>query len=72
MQNLEGEILLEAMSELVDQKILSLPVHDSLFVQYFYKKEAKDAIETAWSKVLGVHFKPWVKVDYSHYLNKLS
>lgn len=72
MQNLEGEILLDAMSKLVDQGILSLPVHDSLFVQHFYREEAKDALETAWSKVLGINFKPWVKIDYSHYLDKLS
>jgi hypothetical protein len=65
LQNLEGEILLNAMDELVNQGILSLPVHDSLCVQYIFEKEAIDAIEKSWMNVLGVGFKPWIKVDYS-------
>jgi hypothetical protein len=68
LQNLEGEILLNAMDALVDQGILSLPVHDSLCVQYIFEKEAKDAIEKSWMDVLGVNFKPWIKVDYSDHL----
>lgn len=68
LQNLEGEILLNAMDELVNQGILSLPVHDSLCVQYIFEKEAKDAIEKSWMEVLGVDFKPWIKVDYSDHL----
>lgn len=69
LQNLEGEILLNAMDELVNQGILSLPVHDSLCVQYIFEKEAKDAIEKSWMDVLGVDFKPWIKVDYSDHLH---
>jgi len=69
LQNLEGEILLNAMDELLNKGILSLPVHDSLFVQYLYERETKDAIENAWMDVLGVSFKPWIKVDYSDYLS---
>ncbi|AKD25158.1 hypothetical protein CL55_00008250 [Polynucleobacter duraquae] len=68
LQNLEGEILLNAMDALVNQEILSLPVHDSLCVQYIFEKEAKDAIEKSWMDVLGVDFKPWIKVDYSDHL----
>jgi hypothetical protein len=68
LQNLEGEILLNAMDVLVNQGILSLPVHDSLCVQYIFEKEAKDAIEKSWMDVLGVDFKPWIKVDYSDHL----
>lgn len=68
LQNLEGEILLNAMDALVNQGILSLPVHDSLCVQYIFEKEAKDAIEKSWMDVLGVDFKPWIKVDYSDHL----
>jgi hypothetical protein len=68
LQNLEGEILLNAMDALVNQRILSLPVHDSLCVQYIFEKEAKDAIEKSWMDVLGVDFKPWIKVDYSDHL----
>ncbi len=68
LQNLEGEILLNAMDALINQEILSLPVHDSLCVQYIFIKEAKDAIEKSWMDVLGVDFKPWIKVDYSDHL----
>lgn len=68
LQNLEGEILLNAMDVLVNQGILSLPVHDSLCVQYIFEKEAKDAIEKSWMDILGVDFKPWIKVDYSDHL----
>lgn len=70
LQNLEGEILLNAMDELLNEGILSLPVHDSLFVQHIHEKEARDAIEKAWMETLGVGFKPWIKVDYSNYSNK--
>lgn len=70
LQNLEGEILLNAMDALLHQGILSLPVHDSLFVQYLHERETKDVIEKAWMDVLGVSFKPWIKVDYSDYLSK--
>lgn len=68
LQNLEGEILLNAMDKLVNQGILSLPVHDSLCVQYIFEKEAIDAIEKSWMDVLKVDFKPWIKVDYSDHL----
>lgn len=68
LQNLEGEILLNAMEDLINQGILSLPVHDSLCVQYIFEKEARDAIEKSWMNVLGVDFKPWIKVDYSDHL----
>jgi hypothetical protein len=39
-----------------------------LCVQYIFEKEAKDAIEKSWMDVLGVDFKPWIKVDYSDHL----
>lgn len=68
LQNLEGEILLNAMYELLNQGILSLPVHDSLFIQHLFEKEAINAIEKSWMDVLGVDFKPWIKVDYSDHL----
>jgi hypothetical protein len=68
LQNLEGEILLNAMEDLINRGILSLPVHDSLCVQYIYEKEAIDALEKSWMNVLGVGFKPWIKVDYSDHL----
>lgn len=71
LQNLEGEILLNAMDSLLNKGILSLPVHDSLFTQYIYEKEVINEIEKSWMDVLGVDFKPWIKVDYSdHLINK--
>lgn len=70
LQNLEGEILLNAMDALLNQGILSLPVHDSLFVQHLHERKTKDAIEKSWMDVLGVSFKPWIKVDYSDYLSR--
>lgn len=68
LQSLEGEILLNAMDELLAKGILSLPVHDSLFIQHLFEKEAIHAIEKSWMDVLGVNFKPWIKVDYSDHL----
>jgi hypothetical protein len=68
LQNLEGQILLNAMDDLLNKGILSLPVHDSLFIQYLFEKEAINAIEKSWMDVLGVNFKPWIKVDYSDHL----
>lgn len=68
LQNLEGEILLNAMDALLNKGILSLPVHDSLFTQHIFEKEVIDAIEKSWMDVLGVDFKPWIKVDYSDHL----
>ena len=68
LQNLEGEILLNAMEDLINQGILSLPVHDSLCVQYIFEKEAIHAIEKSWMNILDVGFKPWIKVDYSDHL----
>jgi hypothetical protein len=68
LQSLEGEILLNAMDTLLNRGILSLPVHDSLFIQYLFEREAIDAIEKSWMDVLGVNFKPWIKVDYSDHL----
>lgn len=68
LQNLEGEILLNAMDSLLDKGILSLPVHDSLFTQFIHEKEVINAIEKSWMDVLGVDFMPWIKVDYSDHL----
>ena len=61
MQALEGDILLKAMLDLIDQDIPSLPVHDAIYVQRRHKNQALKALEKAWMEVLGVSFKPAIK-----------
>lgn len=63
MQALEGDILLEAMLRLLDQGILSLPIHDAIYVQQEHIVQAKSALENAWMHALGVRFKPHTKID---------
>ena len=63
MQALEGDILLEAMLRLLDQGILSLPIHDAIYVQQEHIAQAKSALENAWMHALGVSFKPYTKID---------
>ena len=63
MQALEGDILLEAMLRLLDQGILSLPIHDAIYVQQEHIAQAKSALENAWMHALGVSFKPCTKID---------
>jgi len=63
MQALEGDILLKSMLDLADQDIPSLPIHDAIYVQRRHKTQAKKALEKAWMEVLGVGFKPAIKVD---------
>ena len=63
LQALEGDILLEAMLTLLDQQILSLPMHDAIYVQQEYIAQAKTALENAWMHALGVSFKPFTDID---------
>ncbi len=63
MQALEGDILLEAMLSLLDQGILSLPMHDAIYVQQEFVAQAKVSLENAWMHALGVSFKPYTKID---------
>ena len=63
MQTLEGDVLLEAMLTLLDQGILSLPMHDAIYVQQEHIAQAKAALENAWMHALGVSFKPYTKID---------
>lgn len=65
MQCLEGDILLKAMLALIKQGIPSLPVHDAIYVQKRHVSKAKKALEDAWREVLGVGFKPAIKIDKS-------
>jgi DNA-binding MarR family transcriptional regulator len=63
LQGLEGDILMKTMLSLIEQDIPSLPIHDAIYVQKRHASKAKKALETAWMKVLGVRFKPKVKID---------
>jgi hypothetical protein len=63
LQGLEGDILMKAMLDLIDQDIPSLPIHDAIYVQRRHKNKAKAALEKAWMEVLDVSFKPAVKID---------
>jgi hypothetical protein len=63
MQCLEGDILLRAMLALIKEDIPSLPVHDAIYVQKRHVSKAKKALEDSWMEVLGVKFKPAIKID---------
>jgi len=65
LQGLEGDILMQAMLNLIDQDIPSLPIHDAIYVQRRNKTQAKKALQKAWMNVLGVKFKPAIKIDSS-------
>ena len=63
LQGLEGDILLKTMVGLLDQGIPSLPIHDAVYVQAKYAKEAQREICKAWQDCLGVSFSPKTKID---------
>jgi hypothetical protein len=55
--------MLDAMCELVDQGIASLPIHDALYVEQQYVEEAEKALKASWKKNLNVDFEPFVDID---------
>jgi hypothetical protein len=63
MQVLEGTILMNTMLELLNIGIPSLPIHDAVYVQRKYAKQAQKVLEKVWMEVLGVKFKPNTKID---------
>jgi len=65
LQGLEGDILMKTMLSLIKQDIPSLPIHDAIYVQKRHVSKAKKALEIAWMEVLGVKFKPAIKIDES-------
>jgi hypothetical protein len=65
LQGLEGDILMKTMLSLIEQDIPSLPIHDAIYVQKRHVLKAKKALEIAWMEVLGVGFKPAIKIDES-------
>jgi hypothetical protein len=65
LQGLEGDILLKTMVRLLDRGIPSLPIHDAVYVQARYAKEAQIEICKAWHDCLGVYFSPKTKIDFA-------
>ena len=63
LQAMEGDILLDAMCDLIDKGIVSLPIHDALYVEQANIDEAENALKKAWANNLGVNFEPFVDVD---------
>ena len=63
MQAMEGDVLLDAMCDLIDRGILSLPIHDALYVEQQNIAEAEKALKASWKKNLNVDFEPFVDVD---------
>lgn len=64
MQAMEGDVLLDAMCVLIDRGILSLPIHDALYVEQHNIAEAEKALKASWKKNLNVDFEPFVDVDF--------
>jgi hypothetical protein len=64
MQAMEGDILLDAMCDLLEKGILSLPIYDALYVQQPHIKEAEKALKDAWKKNIDVHFEPFLDIDF--------
>lgn len=63
LQNLEGQIMLDAMCNLIDSNnVPSLPIHDCLFVEAHRIVEAEDALKYTWCKHLAVNFFPHLDV----------
>ena len=60
----EGDILLDAMCDLIDNNILSLPIHDALYVEQKNIEAASIAIKKAWMQNLDATFEPFVDIDY--------
>ena len=56
-------ILLDAMCDLVDKGIVSLPIHDALYVEQQYIEEAEKALKKSWKENIGVDFEPFVDID---------
>jgi hypothetical protein len=72
LQGLEGDILLKTMTNLLDQGIPSLPIHDAVYVQARYVEQARKAICEAWSECLDVSFGPMTKVDVGAFSQPLG
>jgi hypothetical protein len=69
LQSLEGQIMLDAMCNLIDSNNLpSLPIHDCLFVEAHRVLEAEKALGYAWQRNLRVDFLPHMDVKVA-YLN---
>ena len=72
MQNAEGEILLDAMSKLIDKGIITLPIHDALAAPISRINTVKEVLEESWMSFFNVSFKPHTKIDYPDGLEEVK
>ena len=65
LQSIEGQILLETMSLLLEEGIISIPLHDALRVPAQHMQKTERIMQETWSKHLGVDFETKVtcKID---------
>jgi len=56
LQSIEGQILLEAMLLLLNDGIISIPLHDALRVPIQHQDKTAKIIKETWSRNLGVDF----------------
>lgn len=65
LQSIEGQILLETMSLLLEEGIISIPLHDALRVPAQHMQKTQRIMQETWSKHLGVDFETKVtcKID---------
>ena len=56
LQSIEGQILLETMSLLLKEGVISIPLHDALRVPAQHVQKTERIMLETWSKHLGVNF----------------
>jgi hypothetical protein len=56
LQSIEGQILLESMSQLLEEGIIAIPLHDALRVPIQHQAKAEKILKEVWSRHLGVEF----------------
>ncbi len=62
LQSIEGQILLESMSQLLDDGVIAIPLHDALRVPVQHQAKTEKILKEAWSRHLGVEFEPKVTI----------
>ncbi len=62
LQSIEGQILLESMSLLLEEGIIAIPLHDALRVPIQHQTKAEKILKETWSRHLRVEFE--TKVNF--------
>lgn len=60
LQSIEGQILLESMSQLLEDGVIAIPLHDALRVPIQHQAKSEKILKETWSRHLGVEFEPKV------------